>query len=63
MLSGNEKFVASGGFDHRVWIYSLDTYKQVGLFKEHKGIINSIVFERNRLIIASEDGFVTIYDF
>ncbi|MDP2867142.1 MAG: hypothetical protein Q8O90_12955 [Elusimicrobiota bacterium] len=63
-FSPDGKFIASGGVDNILKLWSLEDGTAVKTFKGHRNFVNSVAFspDGRRLASASEDGTVKIWD-
>ena len=64
-VSDKEKFLITGGFDHSIRIWNLDTKKQETLLLGHNGTVNSvsISLDSSLLLSGSDDRTVRLWDF
>ena len=49
----NGKFITTGGFDKKIYIWNTNSKKLVGVLGGHEGIVNSTIFHPRRNLIAS----------
>lgn len=63
-FSPDGKFIASGGVDNTLKLWSLEGGSAVKTFKGHRNFVNSVAFspDGRKLASASEDGTVKIWD-
>jgi len=63
-FSPDGKFIASGGVDNTLKLWSLEDGSAVKTFKGHRNFVNSVAFspDGKKLASASEDGTVKLWD-
>ncbi len=63
-FSPDGRFIASGGVDNTLKLWSLEDGSTVKTFKGHRNFVNSVAFspDGRRLASASEDGTVKLWD-
>ncbi|KAJ2803448.1 pre-rRNA processing protein [Coemansia guatemalensis] len=63
-ISGDNKYVATGGRDRRIHIWSIEEDKHLAVFHQHKDSVTGLVFRRsvNQLYSCSADRMVKLWN-
>ena len=58
----SHKFLCTGGYDHRINVYAIDTYRHVATLEGHGDAVRSLIVVEDTLVSGSYDGTCRCWD-